>query len=121
MAVQIFRLRGVAEDEAEDIRELLSEHHLEFYETPGGNWGISMPALWLVNEDDQPQAKELIAHYQETRFTNARAEYDKLKLEGKQPTLLTSFKDNPAQFIFYLAGIVALIYLTVMPFIEVGK
>ncbi|MEE9352193.1 MAG: DUF6164 family protein [Thiotrichaceae bacterium] len=121
MAVQIFRLRNVAEDEAEEVRVLLAEHDLEFYETPGGNWGVSMPALWLVDDEQTEVAKALIAEYQEKRFTEARGEYERLKLEGKQRTFLDNFRDNPGQFIFYLAGIVALIYITTMPFIDAGK
>ncbi len=121
MAVQIFRLRGVAEDEAEDIRQLLTEQHFEFYETPGGNWGISMPALWLVNDEDKSKAEALIDDYQQTRFTKARSEYEQLKREGKQPTLISAFKENPAQFIFYLAGIAALIYLSTMPFFDANS
>ncbi len=116
MAKQIFRLRGVPDDEAEDIRQLLSEHHIEFYETPAGNWGISMPALWLVDESQESVAKALITEYQEERFRKARAHYEQLKREGKQPTLWGSFLNNPLQFLLYLAGILALIYFTVMPY-----
>ncbi len=117
MAVQIFRLRGVPEDEAEDVRLLLSEHHFEFYETPGGNWGISMPAIWLVDNDQQEAAKELIEKYQAERFRTARAEYEQSKFDGTQRTLLDAFKENPAQFVLYLAGILALIYFSTVPFL----
>ncbi len=121
MAVQIFRLRNVAEDEAEEVRALLAEHDLEFYETPGGNWGISMPAIWLVHDEQAEVAKALIAEYQEKRFITVRGEYERLKLEGKQRTFLDSFKENPGQFVFYLVGILALIYISIMPFIDAGK
>jgi len=50
MSKILFRLNGVSEDEIEDVRELLTEHDIDFYETPPGNWGISMPAIW-VKED----------------------------------------------------------------------
>ena len=121
MAKQIFRLRGVPEDEAEDIRALLAEHHFDFYETPGGNWGISMPALWLVDDDREETAKAVIANYQAERFSRVRAEYDQLKEEGRLPTMIDRFKENPGEFVFYLAGVVALIYFSVMPFIDAGK
>jgi len=53
MAVQLFKLKGVPEDEAEDIRNLLTNHYIDHYETPAGNWGISMPAIWLNKESLQ--------------------------------------------------------------------
>lgn len=121
MAKQIFRLRGVPEDEAEDVRALLTDHDFDFYETPGGNWGISMPAFWLADDDQEDAAKALIDEYQAERFTLARAEYDQLKKDGNLPTIFDRFKENPGQFVFYLAGVVALIYFSVMPFIDAGK
>mgnify|MGYP000122608217 CR=1 FL=1 len=44
-------------DFAEEIRK--------YYETPAGNWGISMPALWLKDENahDLDRAKALIEKY----------------------------------------------------------
>ncbi len=121
MAKQIFRLRGVPDDEAEDIRQLLNEHHFEFYETPAGNWGVSMPALWLLDESQEEAARAVIADYQEKRFLTARANYEQLKREGKHATLWTSFRDNPLQFLLYLAGILALVYFSIMPFLEAGS
>jgi len=77
MSKQIFRLRNVPDDEAEEIRLLLREHGIEFYETPGGNWGISMPALWLNDENEHraEEAKALIEEYQEERAVRIRRAY----------------------------------------------
>ena len=47
MALLLFRLRNVPDDEADEVRHLLNENSIEFYETSAGNWGISMPAIWL--------------------------------------------------------------------------
>ena len=121
MAKQIFRLRGVPDDEAEEVRALLAEHHFDFYETPGGNWGISMPALWLVDDSQEETAKAVISEYQLKRFTQARVKYEQLKREGNLPTIIDKLRENPTQFILYLAGIAALIYFSIMPFIDAGK
>ena len=43
----LFHLRGVTDDEADDVRELLREAGIEFYETQAGRWNLSVPALWL--------------------------------------------------------------------------
>ena len=64
MSVLLFRLRNVPEDEAEDIRELLTNNNFEFYETSAGNWGISTAAIWLNNNNGLDNAKKLIENYQ---------------------------------------------------------
>ena len=45
MSKLLFRLRHVPEDEAEEVRALLEQNSIEFFETFAGNWGISLPAL----------------------------------------------------------------------------
>ena len=45
MSKLLFRLRNVPDDEADEVRELLTQHSIEFYETGAGNWGISMPRV----------------------------------------------------------------------------
>ncbi|MGD9096010.1 MAG: DUF6164 family protein, partial [Chromatiales bacterium] len=104
MSKQIFRLRNVPDDEAEEIRLLLREHGIEFYETPGGNWGISMPALWLNDENEHraEEAKGLIEQYQEERAVRIRREYEELKQQGKHRRLSDAFRERPLEFIFYL-------------------
>lgn len=50
MSKLLFKLRGVPDDEADEIRALLAEKQIEYYETSAGNWGISLPALWLQDD-----------------------------------------------------------------------
>ena len=64
MAKLIFKLKSVSYDEADDIKNLLTENKIEFYESPAGNWEISMHALWLSDEGQYTQAKQLIDEYQ---------------------------------------------------------
>ena len=75
MAILLFSLRGVPDDEADDVRELLTEQAIDFYETSAGNWGISMPALWLKDHGQLAQAQELLANYQRQRYLTARENY----------------------------------------------
>ncbi|MEE3087569.1 MAG: DUF6164 family protein, partial [Pseudomonadota bacterium] len=42
MAKLLFRMRDVPDDEAEEVRELLTQNKITFFETFAGNWGISM-------------------------------------------------------------------------------
>jgi hypothetical protein len=64
MAKRIFMLRGVPDKEADDVRALLSDSDIPFYETPRGNYGISMAALWLSNDGDEERARRIIEEYQ---------------------------------------------------------
>jgi len=117
MAVLIFKLRGVPDDEAEDVRALLAEHHIDFYETNAGNWGISMPAIWLRDDLYQERAKALIATYQEERYIRVRAEYEQLKKEGKQRKIKDLFQESPTQFVVYGVIIVGILYFSIRPFV----
>lgn len=120
MSKQIFRLRNVPDDEAEEIRLLLREHDIEFYETPGGNWGISMPALWLNDENEHraEKAKTLIERYQEERALRIRREYEELKQQGKHRRLSDAFRERPLEFIFYLLIVALILYLSTKPFLD---
>lgn len=121
MPVKIFMLRNVPDDEADDIRELLTNHGLEYFETPPGNWGISSPAIWLNDETLLEKARSLIDTYQHERSARIREEYSKLKLEGKHRTLLHVIRENPIRFLLYVAAIVVIIYLSTKPFLDFGK
>ena len=116
MPVLIFKLRGVPDDEAEDIRALLENNRIDYYETTAGNWGVSLPAIWLQNEMEEERAKELINEYQQERYIRVRGEYEALKKEGKQRTFIDLFKENPNQFLMYIVFILGIAYLSIRPF-----
>ncbi len=120
MPVQLFKLRGVPDDEAEDIRELLARNEIDYYETPAGNWGISMPALWLNDDTQLAKAQRLIEQYEDDRVVRLREEYDRLEKEGKSKTIIGGIKEHPVRFIIYSAIIAAVIYLSTKPFLAIG-
>ncbi len=118
MAVQLVKLRNVPEDELEEIHALMAAHDIDVYETSAGNWGISMPALWLRNDEQLEQARALLDEYAEERFQKARSEYNALKEAGKARTFLDIAKENPVRYIAYLLMIGALMYISLMPFLS---
>ena len=120
MSVLLFRLRNVLDDEADDIRELLNDHHLEFYETSAGNWGISTAAIWLNNTDDLENAKSLIEEYQIKRGISERDKYEQLKISGKNKTLYSAFINKPIRFIVYLIIVGFVIYVSTKPFLMIN-
>ena len=75
MAYLLFSLRGVPEEEAFEIRDLLNHHDIDFYETNAGNWGFSMPAIWLRDELQLDQAQQLLQGYHRYRYQSQREAY----------------------------------------------
>ena len=121
MAKLIFKLKSVFDDEADDIKNLLSENKIDFYESPAGNWGISMHALWLNDETQYPQAKQLIDEYQLERSRRIKQEVQQQKENGEFETLFQRLLNRPVQFIVYIAFILFILYLSIMPFLGIGQ
>ncbi|MBU1689938.1 MAG: hypothetical protein KJ958_02135 [Gammaproteobacteria bacterium] len=121
MSIKLFSLHNVPDDEAEEIRELLRSNELDFYETPAGNWGVSLPYLWLHDENQLEKAKVLIDHYQQERLIRVREEYAQLEQTGRHRTLGDVIRENPQRFVVYLVVIATVLYLSIMPFLDIGK
>ncbi|MEJ2142881.1 MAG: DUF6164 family protein [Gammaproteobacteria bacterium] len=112
MAVLIFKLRYVPDDEAHEVRELLSDNDIDFYETSAGVLGISMPGLWLKNEAQLQKARQLIDEYQQRRQVKAREEYE----QGTARTFLDMFKEAPVRYISFILAIILICYLMIFAF-----
>lgn len=120
MALLLFSLRQVPDDEAADIRELLEENHIDFYETNAGNWGISMPAIWLRDEQQHEQARLLINEYQELRRVTIQEEYARLKQAGESDTFFKNLLRYPAQTVLFIAAITLVLYVSIKLVFEFG-
>lgn len=116
MATLLFRLRHVPDDEADDVRALLEENDIDYYETTPGNWGISMPALWLRDDAQQERAKTLLSAYQQERTRRMREEYEEARRQGAAPTLLASLRSQPGRFLFYTGLSAGILYLSISSF-----
>ena len=121
MSVLLFRLNGVPDDEANDIRELLDYNDLSYYETSAGKWGISTAAIWLIDNNQLQKAQLLIGEYEKERVFRVRKEFEQLKDQGKIDTLFDKFRQNPIQFVFYFSIIVLIAYVSIKPFMTIGK
>ena len=116
MSKLLIKLRDAPEDEIEEIRTLLREYRIDFYETQGGAWGISAPGIWLNDESQYDRAKALMDDYQENRFHEKRAEYERLRQAGQHRTFLQNLLDNPVQVILYSLIVGLILYLSISPF-----
>lgn len=121
MAKLIFKLKLVPYDEADDIKNLLTESKIDFYESPPGNWEISVHALWLNDDAQYTQAKQLIDEYQLKRGQRVRLEAQQKKDKGEFETFFQRLLSRPVQFIILLAIILFILSLTIMPFLEIGQ
>jgi len=117
MATLLFRLNNVPLDEADEVRILLEENNIEFYETYAGRWGISMAAIWLEEKDQLEQAKQLIADYQQQRQQTAQREYQEQKAAGTHDTFLKRFSREPLKVIIYLILAGVIVYFSTSPFL----
>jgi len=106
MSKLLFKMRHVPPDEAEDVRKLLDQHNIEFFETFAGNWSISVPALWLKHDEQFEIARKLIDEYQSERLIRIRADCRKTK------TMRQVFIKSPIGFSFYLLAIAIVLFIS---------
>ena len=111
------KLRGVPDDERVEIYDLFDEHGIDYYETSAGNWGISMPALWLRDHDQLSLARSLLDEYQAARYQQAREEYEMKCRYGQQRGWGDLIRDNPWRFVLYMGIVAGLIYISIVPFL----
>lgn len=121
MGIQLIKLRNVPDDEAYEIRQLLQDNEIEFYETSPGLLGFSTPAIWLSRPEQLDQAKELLQTYQQQRYLRAKETYRQQVASGQQRTLFTIAKENPIRFIGYVALIVLILYFSIKPFMTISS
>ncbi|KZN13865.1 hypothetical protein OA79_09105 [Marinomonas sp. TW1] len=113
MATLVFRLKYVPEEEADDIRQLLAEHDIEFYETSAGRWQISMAGIWVRDKQQAEQARVLIREDQLERSRD-------MKTPNIGEYLLGYFqhaRQNPAEALFTLLAIGLILSVSILPFL----
>ena len=120
MSTLLFSLRGVPDDEADDIRELLTENNIDYYETSAGNWGISMPALWVNNNEQIIEAQKLLNQYHQQRAITQREIYEQLKKERGNRQFIHTLTKNPIRFIVYTGAIALILYVSIKMLFEFG-
>lgn len=118
MAALIFRLRNVPDDEANDVRNLLDEHQIDWYETSAGNWGIAMPGLWVRDAADKERARALIDDYQRERGAREREAFQQRRAEGSQPRLIDQVRARPLATLAIVAFCAFIVYVTLWPFLR---
>ncbi|WP_323815726.1 DUF6164 family protein [Cellvibrio sp. NN19] len=121
MARLLFKLAQVPADEAADIRALLDEHQIRYYETDAGFFRVGLDAIWLSDGNQEEQARELIRNYQAERVVRQQQNYAELVEAGQVPSVWQHFCAQPIRFIASAIAIVFVAGLTLLPFVMLLK
>jgi len=117
MAKLLFKMRNVPDDEALEVRELLDANEIEYFETFAGNWGMSMPALWVKQEQQFGEARRLLDEYQAERAQRIKSEYESQRARGEARTMWHSFVEDPFRFTAIMIGIGLVLYFSLRFFL----
>jgi hypothetical protein len=115
MAILLFRLNQVPDDEAMDIRELLAANEIYFYETHAGFWRMGVDAIWLPDASAETQARELIAQYQHERTERQQQNHAQLVAQGEQVTLWKNLRAQPFRMLAAVLAVLFVLGLTLAP------
>ena len=117
MARLLFKLAQVPDDEAQEIRALLDEHQIQYYETDAGFFRVGLDAIWLADGAQEERARELIREYQAERVIRQRQNYAQLVEAGQVPSVWQLFCAQPVRFIASALAIIFVAGLTLIPFV----
>lgn len=120
MAIRLFNLRHVPDDEAEDVRQLLRDLNVDFYETGVGVWHTGVPAIWLNDDTREAEVRAALDQYQQQRARQAQEVYAELKAQGQARTSLDLMRENPAKFVLYLIAVIVILYISLAPFLDIS-
>lgn len=109
-------LRNVPDDEADDVRQLLEQHDVPYFETPASRFGISAGAIWLGDDSRREQALALLDTYQQQRRDSAREVLAQARSEGRATTFWSLLRNEPVRVVSALIVIVVLVALCALPY-----
>lgn len=115
MSKLLLNLRYVLEDEIDDVRAMLDEHRIAFYETEPSRWGISHGGIWIRDDEDLPKAKHLMAEYQARRRARVRAENEAARRDGSAETFMDVVRAEPLRVLLIALAILVLLGLVALP------
>lgn len=116
MSRLLLNLRHVPDDEADDVRTLLDEAGIEWYETPIGRWGIGLGGIWIRDREELPRARELLRDYDRERFERARADHAERARRGELETMVHRLIQDPVGVCLRLGAVAFILFLMLYPF-----
>ena len=119
MSKLLLNLRGVPDDEADDVRRFLDSGGIGYFETQPTLWGTS-GGIW-IDDRDVAEAKRLMAEYQRERQARARAERAAAERNGTAETLVDVLRAQPLQVALTVVGIALVLGLMAVPVLLLWK
>lgn len=119
MSTLIFKLRNVPDDEAAEVRALLADNKLEYYETTAGNWGIGMPGIW-VEDEAAAHARQLINDYQHSRSLQQREHYAQAAAKGENTAWYAQWLERPFATLGIVLFCMFIVYALLSPFVRLA-
>lgn len=113
----LFNLQNVPEDEAEDIRQILYDNSIVFYETQAGRWRIGLAGIWLPDGSQKAEAQALIEQYQASRYEEAAYARDQLREQGLLNAFVQNLYMEPLKVSAALLGIAVVLAISILPFV----
>lgn len=113
----LLNLRHVPDDEADEVRALMSERGIQCYETPPGPFGITAGGIWLKDPDDYARARELMDDYQEKRAIRMREAYNAARERGETETVGSTVRRNPLRTLLVVAGSIFVLMVLFAPLV----
>jgi hypothetical protein len=118
MAVILFQLAGVGDDEANDVRQLLDDHDFDCYETDGGRWRIGVQAIWLRDDARYGEARALIDEYQFQRREQQVSQWQEQAPRTLVHGLWQRMWERPLTFVMTLLSLLIVLGVSLMPFLS---
>jgi hypothetical protein len=115
MAKLLLNLRGVPDDEADDVRRFLDAGGIGYYETQPSWWGISGGGIWIRDERDVAEAMRLMAEYQRERAARAREQRAEAERSGTAETFAHVLRTQPLRVLLAFIAIVLVLALLAAP------
>ncbi len=113
----VFPLHNVTIEEADEVRLLLRENEILFYETDSGIFGTSIAGIWVNDETQSEYAKSLLDEYSASRSIRMREKFEQEKLAGEAETLWYRFKTRPFWFLTAMFFLAVVVFITTVPFV----
>jgi hypothetical protein len=108
MAVLVRKLRYITHEELDEICALLQENDIEYHLTGSGLLGMSLPALWIVDDARTQEVRELFLQYDTQR--QLRVNREPVRSFGE------FFAEHPWRTLFYILAVVLVLLVSIVPF-----